>query len=256
MRTKKIDFAVLFLIPVCGAAATVLLHLSYLNSILLFLGLPILYLSFRASRVALIKSALFAFIFALPLSIVLDYIIVADGGWFVPASILRILGIVPFEDILFGFLSAWAITLIYEFFLEHPEKRIFRSKMKELATVVAAALSFFILILIVSPSLLQISYAFLILCFLFLLLPLLFMLWRYPQLDKKYLMVGGYFFFMSLCWELSALYVGQWEYLGFHYIGWLGIFGFKLPVEEFVFLWVAYAPAVLAWYEFFDDDRK
>lgn len=256
LKYNKLDILVLLLLPLLGVLATILLRFTYLNSILFFLGFPVLYLAFKVPKTTLQKTGIFALIFSLPLSVIVDYIITADKGWFVPNSIFRFLNIVPIEDLVFGFLSVWSITIIYEYFLDQSDKKIYESKIKYLMLLILGLLLIFSLLYLIFPSLLYIPYAFLIICTLSLLTPLLTILFYYPKLTKKYTLVAGYFFLVSLCWELSALYINQWQYLGNHYIGWLQIFHFTLPLEEFIFFWIVYAAAILAWYEFFDDDCK
>jgi len=255
MRPRAVDYIILAIIPFAGSLLTVLAHFSYLESVFFFLGLPVLYLSVRASKICIVKTAIFAAIFSLPLSLIIDHIITADAGWYVPVSAFRI-GIVPIEDLLFGFLSVWSFTLIYEYFIDRNESTLFWPEMRVLIKLVATALILFGILYILRPTLLDVPYAFLTLCAFFLLAPLIAISLRFPRLVKKYIPVGVYFFFVSLCWELAALYVGQWVYPGLHYVGWVQLFDFRLPIEEFVFFWFVYAPAILAWYEFFDDDRR
>jgi len=255
-KHQRLDAIILLLIPILGACATLFWSLRYLNSILIFLGFPILYLAFKVPRKTLWKSGLYALIFSLPLSVIVDYMVTIDEGWFVPDSIVRFFDVVPIEDLIFGFLSVWAIVIIYEYFVDKNDKRICEPKMKYLVWLVGIAFLLFVLMYVFFPVILVVPYAFLIICSIFLLLPLILMLTHYPRLAKKYMIVAGYFFFVSLCWELSALYTNQWFYFGKHYVGWLQIFHLRMPIEEFIFFWIIYAAAILSWYEFFDDDCK
>lgn len=92
IRGSNIDLFIILSIPILGVFTTTLLQFTYLESILFFLGIPILYLAFKVPRTTLRKTGLFSLIFSLPLSIVVDYIITIDQGWFVPNSALRLLG--------------------------------------------------------------------------------------------------------------------------------------------------------------------
>lgn len=146
--------------------------------------------------------------------------------------------------------------MVYEYFLDGKNKRICEKKIKYLVALIVGVVFAFLVFYLIFPTFLLIPYAFFIVCSLSLLAPLIAILYYHPWLAKKYLIIFGYFFFVSVCWELSALYIDQWQYLGNHYVGWLQIFDFKLPLEEFIFFWVVYAVAILSWYEFFDDDCK
>lgn len=92
VRGSNIDLFIILSIPILGVFTTILLQLIYLESILFFLGIPILYLAFKVPRITLRKTGIFSLIFSLPLSIVVDYIITIDQGWFVLNSAFRLLG--------------------------------------------------------------------------------------------------------------------------------------------------------------------
>lgn len=81
-------------------------------------------------------------------------------------------------------------------------------------------------------------------------------LYFHPKLLQKFFLEGLYFFFALLLFEFAALYNGQWIFSSTHYVGFVELFGFRFPLEEFVFWMIFCVPTLLAIYEFFDDDRK
>jgi hypothetical protein len=56
--------------------------------------------------------------------------------------------------------------------------------------------------------------------------------------------------------EYIGLKLGHWNFPGEHFIGFANFFGFVIPYEEILFYFILFAPGVLVYYEFFDDDCK
>lgn len=254
LKKKKRDIFVLLLLPFFTILLSLAINATYLESIILFLGVPSLFLSFRAPY--LIKKVLiFSIVFSLPLGFLVDYLVTVDGGWFVPFSYFsRVFGVVPVEDIIFGFLSSYLAVIFYEYFFDKGVNHLFENRLKKLLTLSVFLLVGFLFIYFVFPGLLVIPYAFMFICSIFLLTPVLAIIFIRPSLIGKYTYCLLYFLLISICFEPTALYLNQWYYLGAHYLGWLTISNFSFPLEEIVFFWFVYNPAILSWYEFFDDD--
>ena len=88
------------------------------------------------------------------------------------------------------------------------------------------------------------------------LIPLLISLFKFPNLSKKFFLAGSYFFFFAFVYELTALKLGWWKFIGNDFIGWVSIFKLSFPFEELFFWFLLLAMAILSYYEFFDDDGK
>ena len=88
------------------------------------------------------------------------------------------------------------------------------------------------------------------------LIPTVVELFRRPTLLPKLLVVGLYFAYLTICYELTALKLGWWVFPGFQYIGMVSILGINFPFEEFFFWILLFAVGILAYYEPFDDDEK
>lgn len=112
LNLKKVDIFLLILFPVIAVWASLFIKANFLQSILLFFGLPSLYLSLR-TPFQVKKTFLFSLILSIPFGIIIDYIAVLDSSWYVPTTVFpfRLLGIVPVEDLIWGFLSS--IVLLY-----------------------------------------------------------------------------------------------------------------------------------------------
>ncbi len=100
---KKGDIIILIMFPIVSVIVSLLIKANFLTSTLLFFGLPAIWLSYRTKEM-INKTALFSLIFSIPFTIVIDYIAVLDKAWYVPNSIIRLFGIIPIEDFVWGFL--------------------------------------------------------------------------------------------------------------------------------------------------------
>lgn len=256
-KLEKIDLAVLIVSVPLAAALSLLLRANYFESDVLFLGIPCLYISFRVTSSVLRKAFIFSSIFSIPLGIFVDYLVTMDKGWSVTSSTFPMLfGIVPLEDILFAFLFTYLAVIFYERFVDKGPHRLIRDRLHYLVSISLYVTIFFVVTYLFFGEALTIPYAFLITGVVFLLAPLAYVLLRFPRLLRKFIPLFAYFLYLSIFFEATALYLKQWEYLGLHYIALVQVATFPIPAEEIVFFWLLWGPAILAYYEFFDDDRK
>lgn len=115
----------------------------------------------------------------------------------------------------------------------------------------------FFAILISRPEFLVVKYAYLYIGLIIFLLPAVSFLSFFPRLLSKYIKTASYFFSLNILVELTGLNLGQWQFPNNGYfIGWVELFGYRFPFEEFFFYIILAAIGILAYYEFFDDDRK
>ena len=105
-------------------------------------------------------------------------------------------------------------------------------------------------------SLVVIPYAYVILGVTVGLVPLLLFLRHFPHFYLRFLLITLYFIFVSILVEYAGLELNQWTFPGSHYLWQFNFFGYRIPVEEFIFYFVLSTPAFLAYYEYLDDDRK
>jgi|GEM_PF-385334 len=254
---QKLDIFLLILFPILAVALSLIFQANFLTSIFLFLGLPSLWLSWRTPA-EIKKTLLFSAIFAIPLGIILDYIATKDGAWFTTATVFpfRVFALFPVEDIIWFFGSIYAVVIFYKHFLDQGKSELLNEKMKYLLWPLAILSFLFCAVLFFKPALLALPYAYLVLGGGFFFLPAIAFLLFFPKLLAKYVQVGAYFFLVSISFELTALALHHWTFPGTHFIGWVQLFAFKFPFEEFFFWFLTGAISVLSYYEFFDDDRK
>ena len=255
---KKLDIVLLILFPLASVILSLVFKANFLVSILLFFGLPSLWLSFR-TQTKIKKTFLFSLILSLPLGIFIDYIATINNSWFVPITVFsfRLFGVVPIEDLIWGFFFIYSIVIFYEHFLDKGKHELVDRRMKYLVWPLIIFALIFIVILFARPEFLQIRYAYFYLDLIFIFLPAVTFLSFFPRLLSKYVKTASYFFVLAILFELTGLHLNNWVFSdNGYFIGWVELFGYRFPFEEFFFWFVMGAISVLSYYEFFDDDRK
>ncbi len=254
---KKLDIILLILFPIVSVVVSLAIHANFLTSILLFFGLPSVWLSFRTpERVQ--KALVFSVLMSVPLGLFIDYIATMDGAWFVPTTVFpfRLFGVVPIEDLIWGFFLIYSVVIFYEHFLDKGKHELIDRRMKYLVWPIAVILIIFFALLVIQPELLVIPYAYWWLGTIFFVIPTVTFLSFFPRLLSKYVKTASYFFLLAVLFELTGLQLNQWTFPGQNFIGWVELFGHRFPFEEFFFWFVMSSISVLAYFEFFDDDRR
>ncbi|HLC73573.1 MAG TPA: hypothetical protein VJH20_02970 [Candidatus Nanoarchaeia archaeon] len=256
MKKKKIDLIILLLYPAFASLISIIFEVNTFFSILVFFGIPSLFLSLKLRKYILknIYVSAIAGIFFLP---IIDYIAHITKTWFIPSMFdFRILGQISIEFFLFATLNVYFVVAFYQYFLEEHLISKSNKNMKYLVFIIVGLLILFPLLFVFNPIYLQIPYFYLIFGAISILIPIILVLLKFPILYAKFFKAAAYFFFLSITYEITALKLGLWEFPGNQFIGWVEIFGVRFPFEELFFWIILGAMAVLSYYEFFDDDRK
>ncbi len=256
-RKKKLELALVVIWTIVAYIITSMYGGNYLFSAFFFLVIPSIYFFLRNKEI-IRKTLIVSIGIVAPLTVIANYLAHKDGAWmnYSPTQTF-VLGIVPIEDFLWGTLYFIFMISFYEYFFDIPNKKqgqvippIFFSTLKVLFILTCIAVPIFILY----PSF-SIPYIYiLIIIFAFILFPLL-ILCKYRHFINSILLSGVYFTFMSFLYEHVANMHNQWSFPGNHFIGHINYFGYVIPVEEFIWLFLA-MPALLVYYEFFSDDRR
>lgn len=226
-------------------------------TILLFYGFPSIWLSLR-TPLRVKKTLIFTSLLAIPFGIIIDYFGTKDQSWFIPMSIFpsRLFGIIPYEDIIWGFLVIYSTIIFYEHFLEKGKHKLIDKRMKYIIWPVLIVLILFLSTMFLNQEILTLKYAYMWIGSTLILIPSITFLSFFPKLISKYIKTASYFFVLSLLFELTALQLNQWTFPGNNFIGWVQLLNFKIPLEELFFFLVMTSIGILSYYEFFDDDRK
>ncbi len=256
-RVNK-EIFLLLVYPIIATLLSFILQASFFLSVILFLALPSIYLSFKGKRYVL-KLLVFSLLASIPLIIILDFVGQASGAWMFPPSIIpyKLLGIVSLETILWAFFNVYYVVIFYEYFLDkHVTKKIWHPHMKYLIIFILILIIPFALFILYLPHFLQVPYFYLLFGLLIFIFPIIWQLLYHPNVLSKIFKTGAYFFYLSFIYELAAIKLGWWFFPGSEYIGWITIFSITFPLEELVFWIILFGMAVAAGFEFLDNERR
>ncbi len=259
MLKKEIrrDKVLIFIWPIIASIISFLVKANYFVSIILFFGLPSVYLSFR-DKGLIKKSILFSGLFGVPFAIIINYIAILSRTWWTPTIFpFKLFGIISIDDFLWVFLYVYFIVMYYEYFLEHKFKdKLYYPYFKYLIIGILTLFLIFSIVIFINPHLLNINYYYLKMGIIAMALPIIMVLLKFPNLFTKFFKAGAYFFYLSFIYEVTALRLKLWDFPANSFIGFVNIFGVQFPFEEFFFWIMLGAIAILSYYEFFDDDKK
>jgi hypothetical protein len=255
MKTQGLDLIALILLLVIAFLLTLAFDLKLLSSVLLFFAMPSVYLMFKNPQI-IRKSLIFAAIVSVPLSLFVDTLAAVNRAWIVPTTVfgLRLFGFATIEVYLFGFFWVLFSILFYREFLDvEPETERISSRIVYYIWLSAGLILYVAVGFAFDTRLLLIPYFYIVVGVCLVLVPLLLFLLFYPRFVKRFSVAGAYFFLVLLFFEIAALVTGQWIFPG-EYLGLVFVFGYRIPVEEFL-IWMGLStPALLAYYEYFADD--
>lgn len=252
---RRTDVGVLLLFLILAPVISLTFKTTLLVSLILFYGLPSLWLSFRMP--SLIKRTLFFSFLSAVVFFIVDYIAVLDKGWFVSSVFsYRFLGLLPIEDSLWFFAAVYLIVMFYEYFDDNGPHRIKHTHITLLLKIIGVLLILFVGALVFYPSLLVIPYAYLWVWIVFALVPITVTLIVHPKLRLKFLKGTLYMACLNFLFEMVALRTNLWSFPGQHFIGWVTLGGVRFPIEELLFYIATAGFALLSYYELFDDDGK
>lgn len=225
---------------------------------LLFFGIPALYLSIRGRQY--VKSALvFSGIISLPAIVIVDYIAHLNEQWLIPSSVLpfRLFGFVTLEVIVWAFFQLYFTAIFYEYFFDKTvNRKLWTGRVRTLLAFAIGIFTLFLGLLIFRPQTFVIPYFYFFFGTFGILLPTLLYASLRPGLVGKIAKVGAYFFYLALLYELTALSLGWWSFPSAQFIGWVEIIGIRFPFEEFFFWLVLFSAWIVSAYEFAIDDGK
>lgn len=196
----------------------------------------------------LIFGGLFGFVF--------DLIETLNKAWVVERLVFpwKILGILPFDDILGLFLMTLFIVVFYERFIDdEKDRKISKNIIFALIPSILATIAI-VVIFKVNPGALIIPYAYLV-GGIAAIIPLIILIIYKPKLFPKFVFIAVPFSIIWFIAEIVTLKTGGWIFLG-QYVGTVTVFGLIFPFEELFFWMMMYAASVISYYEFFLDDLR
>lgn len=257
--TKKIDIILLIFYPFFATFVSFLFNINFFSSILVFFGVPSLFLSLRAKEYVG-HTLIFSLILAIPLVIVIDYIDHLTRTYLFLYSIfnIRLLGYVTIDIIFWGILFTYFIIIFYRYFFGgHAPHKLYVKNTTPLIILLSLLLLIFFILFTFSPNSLHIPYFYLAYGIVLGVIPLSIVYFLFSEIRYVFVKVGLYFFVFNLLYEISALKLKWWEFpREGEFVGWINFLGISLPFEEFFFWIVLSAPSVLSWYKLFGEERR
>jgi hypothetical protein len=249
-----LDVVILTGLPIGVTLLSLIIPLNYLQSDLLFLGLPALYLSWR-QKSAIKRVLLFTIILSAGGAFI-DYLAELDHAWAGPTIFpFKLGGIAPIENLVWFFLITYLIIIFYERFFDNATHKLLGRRMSYLYLIMAVLSIMFCLSLLIDGKAPQISYFYLKLGIFFGVLPLLAFLIEFPRFIRLVLTTAPYFIALSLLNEIIGLRNGYWWFPGEHFIGRVNLGNYSVPFEELIFFVVLFSSVIIAYFELFDDNR-
>jgi hypothetical protein len=265
---KKIDWAVVILMPIFVTIISLWLDLNFVVSTFLFFGMPAIYLVLRNKSI-LKRTVLFTILFSIPLTFIIEYLIAKDGAWYIVNTFFpfRLFDIVVIEEFLWAFLWVFYIVIFYKYFFDKKTRKsiftfwrrtegLVNKRMIYLSIALFTFLLVFVTIVIFIPEYVQLNYAYLLIGSVVAFIPLVTFLLVFPNFLSRFFGLAVYFCFHAVLVEYVGLKLGYWIFPATHVLGMVNFFGFSMPIEEFLVYFVFLNAAVIAYYEFFDDDLR
>lgn len=251
----------MIILPIFAFISILYFQTNLLISIILFFGLPSIYLSTNNPR-AIVKTAIFTFLVSIPLTFIFDYLLVKDNAWYIVTTVFpfRLFDVVTLEQFFFTFLCIYFMISVYEHFFDRKtsfrKDQIISRRMLIFGLISFTAAFTLIGIILINNSTNIIPYAYAFLGMILGVIPVFLFLWHFPNFIWRFIKITVYFFIISLLMEYAGLKLNQWIFPGLHYIWTFKYFGFRIPVEEVMFYFILSTPGLLTYYEYLDDDRK
>lgn len=255
-KRKKKDFIIVLVWSVAGFFLSLFIGGNYLISEVLLFVIPGVYLVVRQPSL-LYKSTVFSLFFSVPTIAVVDYFAHLNGSWLNFSVIgLNVLNIFPIDDFLWGFLYVFYVVVFYEYFFDRDtHKRYISKRFFHTAAFFSLLVLLFVIIVSSLSQPLVIPYFYIIFSLLaFIIFPFI-IFFTHRKITGHLLVFSGFFLFVSLLYEYVASVFGQWTFPGTEFIGFISVGGLNIPAEELIWILFA-APAVIAYYEIFADDKK
>src|SRR3989344_1185032 len=239
-RIRRHEFIFLLIWPAFASILSLVLDAQIYTSMFLFFGVPAVYLSWKHPNL-IKKSLVFSLIFSVPATFFIDYVMQLTNGWMIERIELphiQILEHVSLLQIIWLILFTYFIVIYYEVFFDRSISKVIYPRTKWLLLAALGVIGFVVSNHFFNPEALYINYFYLKIGVISVLMPLLVFTIGKSSLYSKFLKVGGYFFFVTLIYEITALRLEQWSFPAKEqFIGHVSLFKHSFPVEELIF-WI------------------
>ena len=233
---KKKDVCLLALLPVVAFVGTVLIAPPYLGALLLFFGLPSLWLTYR-SRSRAQSIALFSLLCTLSLEPTFDSLAMWNDAWRIPQSLfaVRLFHLIPVENVILAFLYVYWLTMLYATFFDAAKENSLTFHWKQFITILVLILGTYTPLFLLYPTILLIPYAYVFIGLLVTTgVPLLFLLLK-PAFFRPFLSTALYVLYPLVLFEIVGLRYQYWSFEHGQYVFWIHLPYMSMPLEELLF---------------------
>ncbi len=254
-QNQLVDLGLMVLWPLIAALTTAVFSLSFIAAMVLFLGLPCVYLSVRLGQ-KIGRSLLFSTVMGVPLAIVIDYLMEVTSAWVVSESAFgdfRLFDHVFVEQIPWLVAFAFLTVLVYRRFVgQSQDSTLKRMPFSWFVAWHSAVFIGFVALWAINPQALVLDYAYLKVGMVLGAAPLLYVALTSPSLLRRFIVPTLFFAWYSGIYELISLDQGHWAFPDpTQFVGWITVVGHTLPFEEILF-WMVLGPAsCLSYFEIF-----
>ena len=225
--------------------------LGYTISLLLYFFVPSIYFSLKNPH-AVKKALFYSLIFGVSAAFIFDYMAHVSSAWYTPSELgIYVLGAFPLEEIVWAFLYYYIMVISYEtLFVTEKQNALFTRYSGYLIGFIVVCVAIFSALFFINKELLVLNYFYAFLVSIVMALPSVIILSFNPQHIKKIASLSVIFIVCALIYEYSALATGQWFFPSEHYIGFVPLLNFEIPLEELLFI-ILSVPGTISVYELF-----
>ncbi len=255
-KQARFDHIAIYIFPICSALLATVFATNYFYTIILFYGLPSVYLSLRYSRY-IKKAFFFALIFGSVFTIPLDYLAHLNGAWEIIAPGYRILEFIPVTDFMWAILIVYLIAIHHEGIAHHQlNDNVYQKRTKLFLNSMIAVLLLFMIIKLNFPQYLEIDYFYFKAGIVALIIPAFFWLHTRIKVALSFFKTAVFFTLTSILHEIVALNSQHWIFpKSGMFIGYVPFFTYMIPIEEYLFFFILLSVGILTYYEFFEESQ-
>jgi len=175
------------------------------------------------------------------------------NSWDVQSILPRPFGLIPLENMLFGFFNIlWPLSF-YEFFVDKDRTKVISKKLKYLVALYCLLSIIVYTLFYWNKKLISIDY--IVASIPILIIPSLIIFTKNPKILRKVFLTTVFFAIVHFTFEMFAMKIGNWWWPS-EYLHTFNISGMVYPLDDAIVWFLLSTPTLIGGYEFFVDDNK
>jgi hypothetical protein len=225
---------------------------TYLISIILVL-VPPSFINFYWLKKSKAKVLVFSLVTGVIIAPAIELCARLGNVWDVQSVIVRPLGLIPIENMLFAFLNFLWVLSFYEYFVDRDYNKKISLKFKTLVTIYVFGATVIYTIFFINKDIVTLNYFTIFLPLL--VIPAILIFFNKPSLIKKVILPTLFFTIIFFYYEIISLIIGSWWWPG-QYIFNTSFLGKTFPLDDIIIWYFLSTTVLIGGYEFFTDDWK